>query len=190
MISGKIASLIEQPLAPVVKRVSVSPNVITIAGFLITAGGAFAIAFDLRAGGLIIMAGALFDGLDGMVARANGKATRFGAYLDSVLDRYADAFIFFGVAYYLRTNVIGVLLAMGTLAGAFLISYARARAEGLGVQCKVGVMERPERLVFIIVGALTGYMIPVLCAMFFATHFTVAQRIIHTRKMLAERGQE
>ncbi|MDA8157253.1 MAG: CDP-alcohol phosphatidyltransferase family protein [Actinomycetota bacterium] len=189
MISGRISkNLVEEPLAPVFKRVAVSPNVITITGFLITVAGAAVIAFNLRAGGLIILFGGLFDGLDGMVARANGKSTRFGAYLDSVLDRYSDAFIFFGVAYYLRANITGVLPAMGTLAGAFLISYARARAEGLGVQCKIGLMERPERLVFIIAGALTGYMIPVLWAMFIATHFTVVQRMVHTKKMLSERG--
>lgn len=184
MIGYKLGHFLDRPLAPLIKKIPLSPNLLTVTGFLITAGAAFALTRDLMLGGILILAGGLFDILDGIVARVNGKASRFGAYLDSVLDRYADAFLFFGVAYGLRDAPIGVFLATGAFLGAFMISYARARAEGLGVECKVGLMERPERILLLAAGAISGYIIEALWVMFALTNLTALQRVIHTRKSL------
>lgn len=181
----------EKPLLPAMKRIKASPNALTLAGFLITTAGAYVLAHDLRAGGLIILLGSLFDSFDGMVARANGKESAFGAYLDSVLDRYSDAFIFLGLAYNLRTEPVAAALCLGTLAGAFLVSYTRARAEGLGAECKVGIMERPERIMLVTAGSIFGFIVPALWALFVLTHFTALQRMAHARKALAgEKGKE
>jgi len=114
----------------------------------------------------------------------------YGAYLDSVLDRYADAGIMLAVFWnmFSRGNTAGMLLALASLSGSFLVSYARARAEGLGVSCSHGLMERPERIILVAVGAVSGHMIPVLWVMTILTHFTVIQRILHTRKQLYRKG--
>lgn len=190
MISSRLARRIESPLLPILKKINVNPNAITLAGFFITSAGAFIFAYDFRAGGAVILLGSLFDSFDGMVARANGRTSAFGAYLDSVLDRYSDGFIFLGAAYHLRTNPVAVALALGTLMGAYLVSYTRARAEGLGVDCKVGVMERPERIILVTAGAIFGFIVPALWVLLAFAHFTAFQRIAHTRRALAVKKPE
>ncbi len=185
MISSRLARRVEKPLLPVMRRIKVSPNALTLAGFLITTAGACVLAYDLRAGGLVILLGSLFDSFDGMVARANGKESAFGAYLDSVLDRYSDAFIFLGLAYHLRADAVAAALCLGALVGASLVSYTRARAEGLGAECKVGIMERPERIILVTAGSIFGFIVPALWALFVFTHFTALQRMVHTRNALA-----
>ncbi len=185
MISSGLARRIEIPLLPILKRIKVSPNALTLTGFFLTSFGAYIISFNFPAGGAVILQGSLFDSLDGMVARANHRTSALGAYLDSVLDRYSDAFIFLGVAYHFRDNPIPAALSLGALAGAYLVSYTRARAEGLGVDCKVGIMERPERIILITAGAMSGFIVPALWVLLVFTHFTALQRIAHTRKELA-----
>jgi len=135
---------------------------------------------------VLILTGGLFDMLDGVSARVNNKVTRFGAFLDSVLDRYSDAFLFLSIAWYLASKGEhnGVFLSLGTLVGAFLISYARARAEGLGEECKTGIMERPERIILLIFALLTGWLVPILWIMFVLTHVTVIQRVYHVWKVM------
>ena len=186
MISAKLGHFLDRPLAPVAKKVSISPNVLTVLGFLVTALAAVVLTKDLMVGGILILIGGFLDMFDGIVARTNGKVTDFGAFLDSVLDRYSDAFLFLATAWYLGAmgDHTGVVLSLGTLVGALLISYTRARAEGLGRQCKTGLMERPERIVLLAVGAITGGIMPVLWLMFFLTHLTVLQRIQHVRKAM------
>ena len=148
--------------------------------------GALIIMKSLFLGGLVIAIGSLMDMFDGVVARVQKKETEFGAFLDSVLDRYADALIFLGLAWYLgaQGDYTGVLLCLGTMLGAFVVSYAKARAEGLGNRCNTGVMERPERIILIVLGALTGWIVPVLWAMFVLTHLTAFQRIYHVWKAM------
>ena len=116
-----------------------------------------------------------------------GNDSRFGAFLDSVFDRYSDAFLFIAISWYLmeRGNLAGVYLSLGTLVGAFLISYARARAEGLGESCHTGIMERPERIVLLAFATITGWIIPILWIMFVLTHVTVLQRIYHVRRQMS-----
>ncbi|MEW6068644.1 MAG: archaetidylinositol phosphate synthase [Nitrospirota bacterium] len=181
MLSAKLGHFLDIPLSPIAKRIPLSPNILTIVGFLITVFAAFIIPHNLRLGGILILIGGLFDMLDGIVARTRGKTSRFGAFLDSVLDRYSDAFIFLAISWYFAKNedYTGAFLSLGTLIGAFLISYTRARAEGLGESCHTGIMERPERLILLIFAAITGWLLPVLWAMLVLTHITVIQRIYH-----------
>jgi phosphatidylglycerophosphate synthase len=183
MLSSNLSNFLDKPLSSIIKRIEWSPNAITVAGFITTVLSAAFFAFELKAGGLLLILGGLMDMLDGVVARVNDKVTDFGAFLDSVLDRYSDAFVFLGISvyFYRDGNIIGVVLSMGTMVGAFLISYARARAEGLGKECKIGIMERPERIILLVFGALTGWMIEVLWVMILLTHLTVLQRIYHVR---------
>ncbi len=187
VLSAKFGHFLDTPLNQIAKRIPLSPNTLTIIGFLITVVAALVIPKSIRLGGILILIGGIFDTLDGVVARARGNTTKFGAFLDSVLDRYSDAFLFLAIAWYLieRNNFTGSLLSLGTLVGAFLISYARARAEGLGQSCHTGIMERPERLILLAVGAITGWLIPILWIMLALTHFTVLQRIYHVRKIMA-----
>jgi len=186
MIGAKFGHFLDAPLSPALKRIRIHPNIFTVAGFLITAIAALVIPYNIKLGGLLILIGGLFDMLDGIIARVNNRVTRFGAFLDSLLDRYADAFLFLSVAWYLASKGEhnGAFLSLGTLVGAFLISYARARAEGLGEDCKTGIMERPERIILLIFAALTGWFIPVLLVMFVLTHVTVIQRIYHVWKVM------
>lgn len=178
MIGSGFGHFLDNPLTPLIKKIPLNPNALTITGFIITVIAAFVLPHNVRLGGLLILIGGLFDMLDGVSARVNNKVTKFGAFLDSLLDRYSDAFLFLSVAWYLagKGDHNGAFLSLGTLVGAFLISYARARAEGLGQECKTGIMERPERLILIIVAALTGWFVPILWIMFILTHVTVFQR--------------
>ncbi len=185
MISAKLGHFLDKPLAPIAKKISVSPDILTMLGFLITTAAAVSIPYNLTTGGLLILLGGFFDMLDGIVARTNGKNTKFGAILDSTLDRYSDSFIFIAIAWYFfnNDNLAGVIFTAGSLVGALLISYVRARAEGIGVQCNVGLMERPERVALLALGCITGWLFPVILILFLLGHATAIQRIIHVYKM-------
>ncbi len=186
MLSAKLGHFLDTPLRPLAEKIPFSPNSLTIIGFLITVLAAFIIPYNIRLGGIVILIGGLFDMFDGIVARVGGKTTKFGAFLDSVLDRYSDAAIFLAIAWYLaeKGNHTGTFLSLGTLVGAFLISYARARAEGIGESCHTGIMERPERIILLIFAILTGWIMPVLWIMFVLTHITVIQRIYHVWRLM------
>lgn len=188
MLSAKLGHYLDKPLAPLAKRISLNPNTITIIGFLTTSAAAVNIPFNLSTGGFLILLGGFFDMLDGIVARTNGKGTAFGALLDSTLDRYSDSFIFIGVAgHFLRAdNIAGVILSAGALVGALVISYVRARAEGLGIHCTVGLMERPERVVLLSFGCITGWLFYVIVILFIFTHITAVQRIMHVYKVTSQ----
>lgn len=186
MLSAKLGHILDAPLSTIARRIPVSPNILTVTGFLVTIAAAFIIPHNLRLGGVLILIGGTFDMLDGITARTTGRVTKYGAFLDSVLDRYSDAALFLAFAWYLAGNNhhTGAFLSLGTLVGAFLISYVRARAEGLGESCHIGMLERPERIILLIVAAITGWMIPILWIMLILTHITVVQRIIHVWKKL------
>ena len=186
MLGNKFGHFLDVPLSSIAKRIPFSPNTITISGFLITITAALILPYDLRLGGIFIVFGGVFDMLDGIVARTKGKSTRFGAFLDSVLDRFSDAVLFLAVTWYFaqRANYAGALVCLVTLVGAFLISYTRARAEGLGELCYTGLMERPERVVLLAFGAITGWILPVMWVLLVLTYITVIQRIHHVWKSM------
>ncbi len=181
MLSAKFGHFLDKPLDPVAKKIAIHPNILTIIGFLITLFASAILPFNLKVGGLLILLGGIFDFLDGVVARSNNKKTVFGAFLDSTLDRCSDFFIFFAIGchFAIINNIGGILLTSVCLFGTFLISYIRARAEGLGIQCKVGLMERPERIILISFGCLISWLYYVMILLFFFTYFTILQRVLH-----------
>lgn len=184
MLSAKFGHILDEPLGSIARRIPLSPNVLTVTGFVITIIAALMIPHNIKLGGILILLGGIFDMLDGIVARTSGRVTKFGAFLDSVLDRYSDAFLFLAIAWYLAENGnhAAAFVSLGTLVGAFVISYARARAEGLGENCHSGILERPERIILLIFATLTGWLEPVLWIMLVLTHVTVVQRISHVWK--------
>lgn len=144
------------PLAAGLSSSRVSPNTITVLGFLpaVAAGVVFAQGM-VRLGGVLVGISGLFDMMDGLVAKIGNRQTRFGALLDSTVDRYGEIAIFIGLAVLFRGTVslYGVIVA---LCGSMMVSYVKARAEGLGYSCDRGLLQRPERLVILLVGALLG----------------------------------
>lgn len=188
MLSVRFGHFLDKPLSPLVRNFNLNPNAVTIAGFFITTVAAVVLPQNLRLGGTLIVAGGIFDMLDGVFARVNGKATKFGAFLDSVLDRYSDSFLLLGFAWYFFKNdsIDGVFISIGTLTGALIISYAKARAEGLGRDCCAGLMERPERVILMAFGAITGWVLPVMWLMLVLTHVTVIQRIYYVWKVMSK----
>jgi CDP-diacylglycerol--glycerol-3-phosphate 3-phosphatidyltransferase len=135
--------------------------------------------------GCVIFGAGIFDMVDGRVARRNNQVTVFGSFFDSVIDRYSDVVLFFGLlVYYGRINRFRyVVLVAFVMVTSLMVSYTRARAEALIGQCKVGFMERPERIVLVILGALFnhwGVMGPVLWVLAVLSTITVAHRIVYT----------
>ena len=188
MFGEKLGHVFDKPLEGFARHIPLSPNTLSLIGFLLTVLASSFLVSDLRLGGAVLLGG-MFDVLDGVVARVNNKTSRFGAFLDSVLDRYSDALILLAIAWNMfnRNDHTAMVLCFGTLIGALLISYTRARAEGIGESCSHGLMERPERIVLISFGAITGLIVPVLWIMVVLTHFTVLQRILHVRKATLKR---
>ena len=171
----------------------ITPNAYTYIGlgFSIVAALLFGYAAGdnqpmlFRYAALVILGAGFLDMLDGRVARASNQATVFGAFLDSVLDRYSDAALFFGLlVYYARANrFFYVVLTAVVMISSVMVSYTRARAESLIGSCKVGFMERPERLVLVILGGLFNRMAPALWVIAVISSITVVHRILYTRQM-------
>ena len=194
-----------QPLYEFFGNFAIHPNFLTIVGLVLSvlAGLFFSKGWFFLAGWTMLIAGT-FDILDGQYARATGQVTRYGAYFDSVMDRYAEIFIFVGLAVYYRSSYVLIVVLMA-LMGSIMVSYTRARAEGLGVQCKVGVLQRPERIVIIAFGAIFTSIfhmmheafhfdlgeIPfviVLCFIAAIANYTAMERLRHVIRILRERN--
>jgi phosphatidylglycerophosphate synthase len=157
----------------------VSPNLLTVVGTLISLLAAVAFARgSFRSAGLLILAGGVFDLIDGVVARHHGITTRFGGFLDSTLDRLADMALLVGVAVHFAAtgDVPHVLLTGAALITSVLVSYAQARAELVVPDFRVGFFERAERVVVLAAGALFGLLVPALWVITLGSAFTVAQR--------------
>jgi CDP-diacylglycerol--glycerol-3-phosphate 3-phosphatidyltransferase len=159
LIPSAIRDAFRAALAPVAKGLAsgrVHPNTLTILGIIpaILAGVAFGKG-EVRLGGVLLGISGLLDLMDGQVARIGNLMTKFGAILDSTLDRYAEIAVFLGLAVHYRDSatLYGVMLALG---GSLMVSYVKARAEGLGSSCDWGLLQRPERIVLLILGALIG----------------------------------
>lgn len=181
------------PVAEWLVRRGVRPNTITSASAIVVIGAGAAFALDMpRLGALWLLLSGLLDILDGKVARTGGMVSRFGAFFDSTLDRVGEAILFAGIAIYFQTAPdqavpsLAVALALTTLTGSFLVSYTRARAEGLGLDCQVGLAQRPERILGL--GAPTLFfgsgphgwlLIGVIAALAVLSWITVIQRVAH-----------
>ncbi|MGA8408653.1 MAG: CDP-alcohol phosphatidyltransferase family protein [Candidatus Acidiferrales bacterium] len=179
-------------VAALVAVTGIPPNVITWSALLLNlwAGIFFAAGRFVTAGGIMILAG-MCDLLDGPVARRQGRVSMFGGFLDSIFDRYADLILFLGLlVYYSQVNRFGyAMLAGAAMAGSVMVSYAKARAESLVPTTEVGFWERPERLVLMILGALTNRMHWALWILAIGPNITVIRRILHTWKQ-TERGNQ
>jgi len=181
------------PVSEWLIRRRVRPNTITSASAIVVIGAGAAFGLDLpRLGAAWLLLSGLLDILDGQVARRGGMVSKFGAFFDSTLDRVGEAILFAGIAIYFQTApsqwvpVLGVVLTLAVLTGSFLVSYTRARAEGLDVECRVGLAQRPERILGLGVPTLffgTGpHGVLLLVIMFLlavVSWFTVVQRVAH-----------
>src|SRR6201986_2531609 len=155
--ANKIIRLIVRGLA----LSKINPNVLTFLGLLINmAAAAFLAVGSFRTAGLVIIFAGLFDMVDGRVARETNQVTRFGGFFDSVLDRYSDLALLMGLLVYYGTinRPFYVVMTAIVMTGSVMVSYTRARAENTIPRCKVGFLERPERVVLIIIGALFNRM--------------------------------
>lgn len=170
-------------------RMGVSPNSLTLSGLLLN----FLVAAVLATGqpiigGFLVLLVNAFDMLDGSVARLSGKVTRFGAMLDSTLDRYSEGIIFLGLMVWLfdQGNQTSLIAAYITLFGSVMVSYSRARAEGLGLHGEVGLLPRPERIVLLALGLIFHQylLVPILWLLAVLTNVTVAQRVLHAKRQL------
>lgn len=161
----------------------IHPNVLTFIGLLINIWAAILLARGLFfQAGLVIIGAGLFDMVDGRVARETNRVTRFGAFFDSVLDRYSDLALLMGLlVYYANVNRnFYVVLTAVVMTASVMISYTRSRAENVIPSCKVGFLERPERVVLLIIGALFDRMAPVLWIIAVIGNITVIHRILYT----------
>ena len=192
MLSRTIGGYLSWPinrLAGLLAPTGIPPNFITWAALCLNlwAGILFAQGRFAAGGGMMILAG-VCDLLDGPVARLQHRVSIFGGFLDSILDRYADLILFLGLlVYYASVNRFGyAFLAGAAMAGAVMVSYAKARAESLVPKEDVGFWDRPERLVLMIIGALANRMPPVLWILAIGPNITVIHRILHTWKQTKE----
>jgi CDP-diacylglycerol---glycerol-3-phosphate 3-phosphatidyltransferase len=170
-------------LVPLLRLFGFTPNMLTMIGLLITgASGVLIAAGQLVAGGAVLLLAAVFDILDGAVARVTGKVYRYGAFLDSTTDRYAEGFTYIALLYYYVANghhIVEPLLVIAALNGSLLVSYVRARAQSLGFVCDGGLLARPERVVLTVIGLLFAnvLLLPVLWILALLTNLTAVQRI-------------
>ncbi len=193
MLTDQLGAFLSRPLDAIVRTFArTSPDVLTITGLALNGVACAFIAISggkdyrspelLQVGGLIALVASVFDMLDGRVARLRGRESQFGAYLDSTMDRYSDMVLYMGLLIlYARVDTTPHMVLVWVAAfGSFMTSYARARAESLIAKCDVGFMERPERIVLLIIGALSNRMVPVLWVIAVLANLTALQRIVYT----------
>lgn len=197
------------PVCGFLSKLGLSPNAVSLAGLTLSmiSGLVYSTGSFFCAGVVLILAGTC-DVLDGQMARRTGEISLFGAFLDSAIDRFSELFIFLGLAWHFSSlstetpgSILGsvvVLIIILALSGSFMVSYTRARAEGLGVECKVGWMQRPERLALLIVGSLlaglpvAGQSIMIGTVFIIAAlgNYTAVQRILYVRNQLSGKSRE
>ena len=176
------------PVARALLRARVRPNHLTVVGLGVSIVAALALADGrLRVGALLLALAGLFDFFDGSLARLANSVSAYGAFLDSVVDRYSDLVVLLGVVlyYHRAADTQGVLLTMITMVGTIMISYTKARAQSIGLACEIGLMERPERLIVLIAGATFNVLTPAVMVLAVLTNVTALQRILYTRRAAA-----
>jgi CDP-diacylglycerol--glycerol-3-phosphate 3-phosphatidyltransferase len=177
------AKVLTEPLARLLARLGLHPNTITLVGVLLSAASAAVLASGyIRLGGGLLLLTSSVDALDGTLARLTGRKSRFGAFLDSSLDRISDALLLFGLLVYLLSQgdaYLEIYLVFISLVGFIMVSYTRARAEGVGYECKTGILTRVERILVLGVGLLTGFVLPTLIVLAVGSWITVLQRILY-----------
>lgn len=173
------------PVARALLALRLRPNHLTVLGLGVSVLAALSFARGRERWGavLLILAG-LFDFFDGSLARLSGQVTPFGAFLDSVIDRYSDLVVLAGILllFFGSGRPVAVLLTLLALIGTVMVSYTKARAQAIGVACEIGLMERPERLITLIAGGLFDLMTPALWVLAVLVNVTAIQRILYTRR--------
>ncbi|MDZ7262927.1 MAG: CDP-alcohol phosphatidyltransferase family protein [candidate division KSB1 bacterium] len=193
-------------IAPVVNffvKLNPNPNWFTTFGLLLSIVSAYFFAVGrLKLGGLFIILSGTFDIIDGKVARHTGQVTKFGALYDSTMDRYAEVIVFFGLVYYfgrqkwflygIDLGLVASVAVSIALGGSIMVSYIRARAEGLGFECKIGLMQRPERIAYLATGAIVHKYALVVAVFLIAilANFTAFQRLYYIRKLEKEQKKK
>lgn len=189
----------EKPATGVLNAMGVSPNALTILTLPVSVISAYLASIEaLAASGIVLLIAGLLDMLDGALARATERETAFGALLDSTSDRISEALILIGVLiFYMgrpdgEERVAGAVLVFTAVVGSSMVSYVRARAEGLALNCKVGVMTRPERIVALASGLILGQwwelaLLAALAVISVLTAITTVQRVLHVRNLLSQR---
>src|SRR5437660_10187508 len=197
MFSRRIQQRARQFVAWIVRplaRLGITPNMVTLLGLVLSTVTAVVLASgSIVAGGVLVVFAGSFDMFDGAIARIRNAATTFGAFLDSTLDRYSESIILFGLLYYalqrpgLQDRLWPfhseqpwmITLIYIAVVGSLLVSYTKARAEGLGLECRTGLLARPERVVILALGLLTGATIWALILLAFFSNVTAIERIVH-----------
>ncbi len=190
-----LTTYLGRPVARLLARGGVSPNAVTLFGLLVAGVSALLLALgNLWAGGVVVLVSGVFDLFDGALARETSRATPFGALLDSVVDRFAEVVVLLGLlVYYLdRSSVEGSVLVYLALAASLMVSYVRARAEGLEIECEVGVMTRPERVALLGGGLVLGHwwstgLLVILGVLAGLALVTTIQRVVHSHGVLRDR---
>jgi CDP-diacylglycerol--glycerol-3-phosphate 3-phosphatidyltransferase len=193
MVVRKLGAALEGSLDRVVRAFArFSPDVLTITGLALNAVACAFFAMSggkdyrspalLQVGGLVALLASIFDMLDGRVARLRGRGTKFGAFLDSTMDRYSDMVLYLGLLLlYARVERTGHMVLVWVAAfGSFMTSYARARAESLIPSCRLGFLERPERIVLLVLGAIANRMVGALWIIAVLSNLTALQRVVFT----------
>lgn len=184
MLSKYGRPILKQPLSAITRPLhkwGITPNGISIFGFLLTiAASALLAVGELQWGGIVLLIAASFDMLDGALARYTNQESKFGAFLDSTLDRYSESITLLGLTVFYAGHIpsqLHLVLIFLALIGSWMVSYTRARAEGLQIECKGGLLQRPERIAILIAGLVFGWMLPVLWILAVLTNITALQRI-------------
>ena len=189
-----LLSPIVDAIARVFVKLGFSPSGLTVIGVLLAAVAAALISQGmLAAGGIMVLIAGVFDMFDGAVARMTDRATKFGAFFDSVMDRVSEAVVLLGLLwlYIEQGEQLGAVLVYVAIVGSTMVSYARARAEGLGIECKGGLMQRPERVASLGVGIIVGQwwepaVLIVLEVIAALTVVTTVQRVVETARGAGE----
>ena len=174
-----------RPLVRLLSALRVRPDTLTVLGWALSLCSAVLFGLGhVRVAGVVMLVAGLFDSLDGAVARESNRMSAFGAFLDSTLDRISEAAIFVGIVFFYAADGLpyGALLAGVAMTFSLLTSYARARAEGLGIECEVGLLERAGRVVILSISSMAGLLTAGLCLVAAGALVTTAQRILHVRR--------
>jgi len=178
------------PLGRFFNRLGITPNMMTMLGLLGNTVGAYFLARgEMLTGGIFVLLMTPIDALDGTMARLRGESTNFGAFVDSVTDRYSELIIYSGLLYHFLTlgDALGGLLVFGAAAGSVLVSYVKARAEGLGYEAKVGLLTRAERYLVLAPSLVFNQVFIGLGILAFFANFTALQRIWYVRRQAHEK---
>lgn len=181
----KVSKGIILPIARLTGRLGISPNMLTIVGCVLNLGISVLIGMGyLRLGGFLLLPAFAFDALDGAVAREMNRVTKFGAFFDSCLDRISESAVMLALAWWYMSHGIYLvaILAIVSIIGAMLVSYTRARAEAIGVDCKVGLFTRVERGLLVIAGLIAGLSSLMLWVMAIGSVATALQRVVYVYK--------